>query len=149
MKNKGFRDIELDTVLEGIRKNQLFSESEELIGEDSFTNDEAELERRYLTIDDYMARLEDIHDLDQFPSISHIFRYVKETHRDIPSVDVYKVGAFLSAYRKMLVFLERGEEFHEEDEDAMKDILSSLDWEGNVRDDHPRLLPLSRKMSIF
>lgn len=146
MKNKGFKDIELDRVLEEVRSFSLFPESGDYISEERFTTDEALLEERYRTIDDYRMRLLDEHELSSFPSISHIFNYMRDTHRDVEGEDVYKVGEFLLSYHRMLGFLSEEERMHEEDVDLYKDILSSLDSEGIVREDHPRLLPLKRAL---
>lgn len=146
MRNKGFVDIELDKVLEEVRSLSLFPESASYITEDRFTTDEDALERRYRTIDSYMNLICGEYDLTPFPSISHIFPYAEETHRDIEGTDIYKVGEFLSSYRKMLAFLSRTDELHEEDDALCDEILSSIDRDGNVLEDHPRLKPLRKAL---
>ena len=146
MQNKGFRDIELDKVLEEVRGYSLFPESRDYISEERFTDDYAVLESRYLTIDRYINLIQGEYELTRFPSISHIFRYAEETHRDFEGEDIYKVGEFLSSYHKMLLFLEREEDLHETDETLYRDILMSLDPEGHVREDHPRLRPLRKAL---
>ena len=143
---KGFDDIELGLVLNMVRRFSLFSESDEYINYDAFTTDEKILSARYEKIDDYMTRLSGENDLDHFPSISHIFSFVKKSHQDIASSDVYLIGVFIASYVKMLSFLSREDEVAE-DLIALKDeILYSLDAEGNVYENHRRLLPLRREL---
>ena len=143
---KGFDDIELGLVLNMVRRFSLFSESDEYINYDAFTTDEKILSARYEKIDDYMTRLSGENDLDHFPSISHIFSFVKKSHQDIASSDVYLIGVFIASYVKMLSFLSREDEAAE-DLIALKDeILYSLDAEGNVYENHRRLLPLRREL---
>ena len=143
---KGFDDIELDLVLDMVRRYSLFPESGEYINYDAFTFDEEVLQRRYEKIESYMNLLSSEVDLDHFPSISHIFSFVRKSHQDIESRDVYLIGLFISSYLKMLSFLSRDDDA-DEDLVALKDeILSSLDMEGNVFEDHKRLLPLRREL---
>lgn len=143
---KGFEDIELDLVLEMVRRYSLFSESGEYINSDAFTCDEHLLSSRYKKIDSYMALLSGERDLDHFPSIAHVFQFVSKSHQDIDSRDVYLIGEFIASYVKMLIFLGREDEADDALLALRDDILSSLDMEGNVFEDHKRLIPLRRNL---
>ncbi len=146
MKNDVFKNIELDAVLENIAKLCLFSETLAKICSSLVVFDENVISSRYAQVEEYRQKLKQPADLSSFPSISGIFAFSESSHMDIPSADVFKVGEFLSSYKKMLLFQEKGEDFTQDDERLMEDILSSLDWEGNVVEDHPRLLPLRREL---
>ena len=143
---KGFDDIELDLVLDMVRRYSLFPESGEYINYDAFTFDEEVLQRRYEKIENYMNLLSSEVDLDHFPSISHIFSFVRKSHQDIESWDVYLIGLFISSYLKMLSFLSRAEDADDALIALKDEILSSLDMDGNVFEDHKRLLPLRREL---
>ena len=144
--DRGFKDIELDLVLEKVRSYSLFRESSEYISFSAFTTDSSILDSRYQRIERYMALLEGNADLDSFPSISHIFSFAEKSHQDIASSDVYLVGEFLSSYAKVLSFLGDGNALDEDLDRLRQDILSSLDIEGNVFENHPRLLPYKREL---
>ena len=138
------KDTELDKVLEIIRKNALSPEGKARITSDLVTFEESVIEKRSRKIEEYLNLLSGVAP-DPFPSISDIFTYVESTHADIHGEDIYKAGEFLHSYISMLVFLEKEDEIHEEDKELSSEILSSIDNEGNVYEDHPRLLPLIRK----
>ncbi|MBQ0071634.1 MAG: hypothetical protein KBS81_07240, partial [Spirochaetales bacterium] len=139
------KDTEFGKVLEDIRRYALSPEGKEAITPECVTSDKETLEERYVRIDSYMNKLEGAEPLDTFPSISHIFDFVEKTHGDIPGSDIYKAGEFLSSYFKLMAFLEKNEEIHAEDILLKDDILSSIDMEGEVNEDHPRLRPLIKK----
>ena len=138
------KDTELDKVLEIIRKNALSPEGKARITSDLVIFEESVIEKRSRKIEEYLNLLSGVAP-DPFPSISDIFTYVESTHADIHGEDIYKAGEFLHSYISMLVFLEKEDEIHEEDKELSSEILSSIDNEGNVYEDHPRLLPLIRK----
>ncbi len=145
MRARTIRDTELDTILEDVRKYSLSDEGREYISADRVTSDEAVLHDRYIRIDDILNRIEDGIQLEYFPSLSSLFSFVKETHRDIDGKDIYRAGEFL--HSSFLLFLFEGNEekitpFLQETE---KNILSSLNAEGEVNPEHPRLKPLIRK----
>ena len=137
---KAFKDIELDLVLEKVRSFSLFKESEDYINFKSFTADKDVINDRYLKIERYMNLLESANDLNSFPSIFHIFSYARKSHQDIEGKDVFLIGLFLESYEKMLVFLDDGETLSEEDGKLKEEIIFSLDQDGNVNENHPRLL---------
>lgn len=136
------KDTEFGKVLEEIKKYALSPEGKAAITPDKVVSDSAILHDRYVKIDTFINRLEGAEPLDAFPSISGIFSYVEKTHADIPGSDVYMAGEFLSSYFKLMGFLERSEEIVPSDVELKNDILSSLDPQGEVNEDHPRLRPL-------
>ncbi|MCI7606400.1 MAG: Smr/MutS family protein [Spirochaetales bacterium] len=145
MENRTVIDIEFDKVLNGIKKNALSSEGRDAIMPDLFTSDTSVLEERYVKIDTLMNKLQGETALEPFPSISHLFSYVKKTNRDIEGSDIYKCGEFLHAWHALLLFDERESEILKEDIALSSDILSSLSPEGDVNENHPRLRPLLKK----
>ncbi len=146
MKNDVFENIELDIVLENISKLCLFPETVDRITAGLVSSDERVISSRHAVVEEYREKLKQPAELSAFPPISGIFSFVENSHMDIPSQDVFKVGEFLSSLCKMLVFQGRQDGLPEEDVSLMNGILSSLDWEGNVVEDHPRLLPLKREL---
>lgn len=142
MENRTIKDTELDKVLDKVRLYALSPEGKANITPDLVSQDREVLESRYVKIDYFMNLLEGAEPLDTFPSISHIFEYVEKTHADIKGEDIYKSGMFLASYFRVLRFLKKDEEILASDEELSKDILSSLDSEGEVNENHPRLRPL-------
>ena len=139
---KSAANIELDKVLARIRAFCLSKEGALAVDIDKFTNDRDVLNGRYLKIDQYVNLLDEQNPIDRFPSIVDIFDFVKRSHADIDGCAVYKVGEFLKAYFSMKRFLHQEEDIHQEDVELCDEILSSLDMEGDVVENHPRLLPL-------
>ena len=138
------KDTELDKVLDIIRISALSPEGRDRITPSLVVTDRAVIEKRARRIEEYMNLLSGSAP-DPFPMISDIFSYTESTHADLDGEAVYRAGEFLHSYITMLVFLEKEDEIHEEDRSLSSEILSSLDMEGNVYEDHPRLLPLIRK----
>ena len=145
MENRTVLDLEFDKVLNGIKKSALSEEGRDAITPSLFTDDSDILEKRYIRIDTLINRLQGETALEHFPSISHLFSYVKKTNRDISGSDIYKCGEFLHAWHALLSFDGREDEILKEDVELSKDILSSLSPEGDVNEDHPRLRPLLKK----
>lgn len=145
MDDRAVLDIELDKVLGIVKAYSLSEEGRSAISAKAITADVNEINSRYIKIDTYMNYLDEENALDSFPSISQVFEYVDKTHGDIPGSDIYKVGEFLSSYSKMLIFLKREDEILDKDKELSEDILSSLDYEGEVNENHPRLLPLIKE----
>ena len=144
MENRTIKDTELDKVLERVRSFALSPEGRDNITPDLVSSDKEVLDARYVKIDSYMNLLEGAEPLDTFPSISHIFDYVERTHADIKGDDIYKAGEFLSSYFSVLRFLKRDEDILLSDKELSDDILASLDSQGEVNENHPRLRPLIR-----
>ncbi len=144
IKQRTVRDTELDKVLDIIRRSALSPEGRVNITPDLVVSDRTVIEGRAARIEAYMNLLSGAAP-DPFPPISDILSHVDRTHADIPGEGVYRVGEFLHSYISMLIFLEREADIHEEDRELSDEILSSLDSDGNVHDDHPRLLPLIRR----
>lgn len=143
MNNKAVLDIELDVVLRDIASYSLSDEAKRYVSPDLFTTDENVLRDRYLKIDDLVNKLEGAEPLEFFPSLSEIFKYVKETHRDIEGKDIYSIGEFLHATLTLYKFLEK--DLDPIYIDLEEKILSSLNSEGDVNENHPRLLPLIKR----
>ena len=138
------KDTELDIVLDIIRKSALSPEGRAHITPGLVTDDSSLISSRADRIEEYMNLLSGAAP-DPFPSVSDVFSYVTSTHADLPGESIYRAGEFLHSYISMLVFLEKEEDVHDEDRELSEDILSSLDADGFVYDDHPRLLPLIRE----
>lgn len=145
MRERTIKDTELDLVLSSIASYALSEEGRKEINSSKVTTDLEELERRYLKIDSLINRLEGAEPLDTFPSLSNLFKFVSSSHSDIPSVDIYKCGEFLHSYFVLLHFLEKDSDIDSRDRELERNILSSLNSEGEVRPEHPRLKPLIKK----
>ena len=137
-------DAELDKVLDIIRKGALSPEGRKAISIDKLSKDKDIIDRRAERIALYISLLGG-EAPDVFPPVEDLFEYADETHADFSGEDIHRAGEFLHSYISMLHFLRKDEDIHEEDRILSEDILSSLDSEGNVREDHPRLLPLIKK----
>lgn len=145
MRERTIKDTELDIVLSSIASYALSEEGRKEINPSKVTTDLEELERRYIKIDNLINRLEGAEPLDTFPSLSNLFKFVSSSHSDIPSIDIYKCGEFLHSYFVLQRFLEKESEIDNRDKEIEKSILSSLNSEGEVLPEHPRLKPLIKK----
>lgn len=143
MDKRTANDIELNLLLDEIKKYALSPEGRDNITYSLFTSDKAELDKRYHEIDSLINLLEGAEPLDTFPSLAGLFEYSERTHLDIPGEYIYLTGEFLHAYITLEHFLS--EETYSFDEELSKEILSSLNSDGEVRDDHPRILPLIKE----
>lgn len=146
MRERTVRDTELDIILDDVRKYSLSDEGKAYITYERVTTDESVLSERYRRIDTILHRLEDDVHLEYFPSLTSLFTFVKETHRDIDGVDIYSAGEFLHSSYLLSVFEKKDELYTEELSELEKNILSSLTPEGEVNPLHPRLRPLVKKM---
>ena len=138
------RDTELDKVLEIVRKYSVSPEGCASISPERITDDRELIDSRAARIEEYIGRL-GLSGVELFPYISDLFDYADRTHADFPGTDVYKAGQFIHSYIGMLIFLDKEADIYDEDRELGEDILSSLDSDGNVFEDHPRLLPLIRQ----
>ena len=138
------RDTELDKVLESVRSLALSPEGRDAITPARLTCDADEIERRSDRIGKYISLLGG-ESPEAFPSVSHIFSYAEHTHADLDGPDIHKAGEFLSSYASMLSFIGEKERMDPELLSLSENILSSIDIEGEVYENHPRLLPLIQK----
>ena len=145
MRERTVRDTELDTILEAVRKYSLSPEGRDYITPDLVTTDEEELHKRYVRIDELMNRLEGGNPLEPFPSLASLFSSASSSHQDIPGDLIYRAGEFLHSSFILLRFEKKDEMITPYLEETGEDILSSLDIEGEVNPNHPRLLPLIKK----
>ena len=142
--SRTIRDTELDKVLDIIRRFALSPEGRDGIVPERITSDREEIERRAERVARYMSLLGGSAP-ELFPSISDLFGYAEHTHADFPGEAIHRAGEFLRSYKAMLDFEDSGEALPDEDEALSSDILSSVDTDGEVYEDHPRLLPLIRR----
>ena len=141
---RAVKDTELDKVLEIIRSSALSPEGKARITPELVVYDRDIIEKRAEKIEEYLNLLSGKAP-DPFPPISDIFEYTATTHADLPGEAVYRAGEFLDSYISMLVFLEKEDEIYSEDRELSEEILESIDPDGNVYENHPRLLPLIKK----
>ncbi len=138
------RDTELDKVLDSVRSYALSPEGRDAITPAMLTADIDEIERRADRIGRYISYLGGDAP-EEFPSISGIFEYAGHTHADLDGPDIHKAGEFLSSYASMLSFIGERERMDGDLMSLSDEILSSIDFDGEVYEDHPRLLPLIRR----
>ena len=145
MNARTVRDIELDKVLADVRAHSLSPEGRDAISPELFTSDRDTLEGRAEGIAEcisYLGREAP----DAFPSATELLDWVSSTHMDFPGRLVRQGGEFISSYISMLRFLGREEEADGGLASLSAEILRSLDTDGAVVDDHPRLLPLQKAL---
>lgn len=145
MRKRTIRDTELDVILDDIKSYSLSDEGKAYITPDLITDDEEVLNSRYIRIDEIMNKLESSAPLEKFPSLSKMFLHVKQSHRDIDGSLIYACGEFLSSLFLLLHFDEKDDLITSSLEELKDDILFSLDYEGSVNLEHPRLKALVRK----
>ncbi len=144
MRERDEKAIELDVILDDIKRYSLSKEGRDRINSSLITTDKLVLNHRYIKIDEIINKLELGNPLAEFPSLSHLFGFVETTQRDINGEDIYLTGEFLHSLSILVDFISKGDEIDPALKEAEEDILSSLDSNGLVREDHKRLLPLIR-----
>ena len=149
LEKRAIENIELDKVLNDIALNALSSEGRAMICADAISDDESIIEHRYETVDTYMNYLDGASPLSPFPDLSSIFHEAESSHRDLSGLCIRDAGEYLNSYFIVMEFLKRSEDVHEEDRVLSSDILSSLDSDGSVTENHPRLLPLIKAREEF
>ena len=138
------RDTELDKVLGIIKGYALSPEGREMITAERVSFDIDEIERRSDRVGRYISLLGGSAP-EAFPPVSDLFSYAEHTHADFPGESIHRAGEFLRSYSLMVRFEDEEERMGEEEREISSRILSSVDIEGEVYEDHPRLLPLIRK----
>ena len=145
MLDKTARDIELDKILDDVRRHALSPEGKAAITPALFTSDRAAVERRAERIGDYKERLASSRP-ELFPPIQDVLDYASSTHQDFPGFMTRRAGEFLSSYFSMLAFSGEEDRIREEDRALSDEILEALDGDGEVLETHPRLRVLFREL---
>ena len=142
--NQTISDIELDKVLDIIRRFSLSPEGRETISAERISCSHDEIEKRSDRVARYISLI-GASTPEPFPYITDIFDYSSHTHADFPGEAIHRAGEFIHSYKAMLAFENESERLSADDEELSADILSSIDAEGEVYENHPRLLPLIAK----
>ena len=145
MLDKTVKDIELDKILEEVKRHSLSPEGRAAITPSLFTSDPELLDARSERIGDLAGRLSSSRP-EFFPAIQDVFDYTGRTHQDLPGEMTRRAGEFLSSYFSMLSFSGEEERIEPEERELSDDILEALDGEGEVMETHPRLRVLFREL---
>lgn len=142
---RAIENTELDKVLEIIKSYSLSLEGRESIKADKLTADYELIESRYQRIDSYIGLLEGAEPLSSFPSISELFLEIEKSHRDVDGLNIRSAGEYLDCYFRVMSFLKRDDEIDADIKDLSDSILRTLDSDGSVREDHPRIKVLIKE----
>ncbi len=144
MRERTVRDIELDKVLLAVRSHSLSPEGRDAISPDLFTSDEAAIEKRAETIALYIS-YSGKSAPESFPPVSPVLEWIGTTHMDLPGQLIRDAGHFIASFASMRGFAEK-EAPSQDLVQLSEDILASLDQEGEVYENHPRLLPFMKRL---
>lgn len=147
MLKRSLSDLEFPKILESIHKKSISDIGKIKLSSDAITTSKK-------IIEDRVKRIEEIHikkakaefQLSYFPSLKNVFDYAKTTGASFYGKDLLTVGEFLHSLSLLSIFLEDEDLLKPDEKKVKEEILYSLDGEGEVRDTHPRLVPLVKKL---
>ena len=137
-------DLELDKVLDIVRLNSISKKGERKLSSNSITDDKKVIDQRADRIDQIIALIKiKGQSVNYFCSIDNIFTYKNSASFD--GKDIYSVGSFLSSIPSLEAFLDIP--LIDKELKELKDNISlSIDEEGFVKETHPLLYPLFKKV---
>lgn len=137
-------DLELDSVLSLVRHHSICSKGKESITESLITDNLDLINERANKIDELIALIKiKGESVNYFVAIDNIFTY--KNSASFVGKDIYSVGCFLSAIPSLEAFLSK--ELIDKDLIELKDNISlSIDEDGLVKETHPLLYPLYKKV---
>lgn len=146
MRERTLKDLEFDRVLELVRKHSLYDGGLALIDPSSVSSDESVLKERADYIEDILMKLEEGKvQLQQFPSLSALFRSAAASHAAFDGEEIFAAGLFIESLEVLAAFLESDELVRADASLLSKDISQSLSSDGSVKETHPQLVPLIRE----
>ena len=144
MNKRALQDLELDKVLDLVRHHSIYEKGKNSISENLITDDLDIINNRANRIDEIINLIKlNGECVNYFTTIDNIFTYKNSASFD--GKDIYNVGAFLSAIPSLESFLKNT--LIEKDLIELKDNINlSIDEDGFVKETHPLLYPLYKKV---
>ena len=144
MNKIAIQDLELDRVLDLVRHHSICDKGKKLISDKLITDDLLVINRRADRIDEIIKLIKLKGEcVNYFSSIDNIFTYKNSAAFD--GKDIYSVGSFLAAIPTLEFFL--GYSLIDKELIELKENINiSIDEEGFVKETHPLLYPLFKKV---
>ena len=140
-------DLEVEKVLSLVRSFCLSDEGRNYISSQLFTSDEAVISARAERIELITGRImANEHSLSSFVSLSSLFDSYDAHAAQFAGSEIHNVSQFISALSDLAAFEEDPSLCEKELKDLGREISSSLEADGTVRETHPLLLPLVRAL---
>lgn len=140
-------DLEVEKVLSLVRSFCLSDEGRNYISSQLFTSDEAVIYSRAERIELITGRImANEHSLSSFVSLSSLFDSYDAHAAQFAGSEIHNVSQFISALSDLAAFEEDPLLCDKELKDLGREISSSLEADGTVRETHPLLLPLVRAL---
>lgn len=144
MNKIAIQDLELDRVLDLVRHHSICDKGKKSISDKLITDDLLVINKRADRIDEIIKLIKLKGEcVNYFSSIDNIFTYKNSASFD--GKDIYSVGSFLSAIPTLEFFL--GYSLIDKELIELKENINiSIDEEGFVKETHPLLYPLFKKV---
>lgn len=144
MNKIAIQDLELDRVLDLVRHHSICDKGKKSISDKLITDDLLVINKRADRIDEIIKLIKLKGEcVNYFSSIDNLFTYKNSASFD--GKDIYSVGSFLSAIPTLEFFL--GYSLIDKELIELKENINiSIDEEGFVKETHPLLYPLFKKV---
>jgi len=147
MRRRTLEDLEFSEILNIIRSYSLSEEGKEYISADRITSDEATIEERAARIEEIETLLEKAEEKPRsFVSLKNLLEHAEHTHAAFDGIDIFLAGDFLVSMMVLSRFLQDESLISDELVQLGKDIDISVSQNGSVKETHPLLLPLFKRV---
>ncbi|MCR5731490.1 MAG: Smr/MutS family protein [Sphaerochaetaceae bacterium] len=147
MRKRTLEDLEFNEIIEMIRSKSLSEEGKALINENAITSDRSLINERARRIEE-IETLSELSEepLRSFVSLKNLLEYADHTHAAFDGVDIFLAGDFLVSMRALAHFLRDESLLDSELEELQKDIDIAISQDGAVKESHPLLVPLYKRV---
>lgn len=147
MKKRTIEDLEFDEILEMMRSFSLSEEGKELLCEAAITSDETVIQERARRIEEIETLSEQAEEsLRSFVSLKNLLNFAEHTHAAFDGIDIFLAGDFLVSMKVLSRFLQDDSLIDSDLETLSNDIDIAISQDGAVKESHPLLVPLYKKV---
>ena len=143
MRDRTIDDLEVELVLDQVRRHSLSTEGRRRISVELFSDDSGEVSARRERIALIISRLVAGEcALTPFPSLEGLFESGRRKAVDFDGLDLVALSDYIASLGLLARFEENTWLANEELASLGRDIAEALDGEGHVKDSHPLVRPL-------
>lgn len=143
MRERTIDDLEVELVLDQVRRHSLSTEGRRRISVELFSDDSGEVSARRERIALIISRLVAGEcALTPFPSLEGLFESGRRKAVDFDGLDLVALSDYIASLGLLARFEENTWLANEELASLGRDIAEALDGEGHVKDSHPLVRPL-------
>ncbi len=147
MRKRTLENLEFSEIVKMIRSYSLSEAGRKAISDSAITSDESVIEERARRIEEIETLLEQAEERPRsFVSLENLLSYAEHTHAAFDGIDIFLAGDFLVSMKVLSVFLKDESLISEEQIELGKDIDIAISQDGSVKESHPLLVPLFKKV---